>query len=169
MNRAHSTLVALAAALMSAQALAEGPSTAVPGPPAAAAVAPTAPAEATPPSRAEKRYEEMLNKMQSAVQEIAELYGSPAFLQVFTNDPERAAQLKERLRGARSDDDLRRESADLEKKRDALLDDVALRQRESSRLTARLVRERAALDALAAAIDQARRAVEETAKTPASP
>jgi len=114
--------------------------------------------------RADKRYEEMLEKMQAAVEEVAQLYGNPVFLQVFTNDLERATELKKRLRTARSEKEIQRELADLEERRDELLNDIALKQREASRLSARLVRQRAALDALAAAVEQARRAVEETAK-----
>ncbi len=114
-------------------------------------------------SRAGKRYEEMLAKMQAAVEEVAQLYGDPIFLQVFTNDTERAAQLKERLRLARSQKELQRELSDLEKRREDLLNELALKQREASRLAARLVRQRAALDALAAAVEQARKAVEDTA------
>lgn len=106
----------------------------------------------------------MLGKMQSAVEEIAQLYGNPIFLQVFTNDVERATELKQRLRLARSDENIRRELTDLEKKREELLNDIALKEREASRLSGRLVRQRVALDALAAAVEQARNAVEETAK-----
>jgi uncharacterized protein YjiS (DUF1127 family) len=115
-------------------------------------------------ARADKRYEEMLGKMQAAVEEIAQLYGNPVFLQVFTNDIDRVSELKERLHSARSGDELRRELADLQKKRDDLLNDIALREREAARLTSRLVRQRAALDALAEAVEQARKAVEETAR-----
>jgi uncharacterized protein YjiS (DUF1127 family) len=113
-------------------------------------------------SRASKRYEEMLAKMQAAVEEVAQLYGNPVFLQVFTNDTERAAQLKERLRLARSEKEVRREVSDLQRQRDDVLNDLALKQREASRLAARLVRQRAALDALAGAVEQAKKAVEET-------
>jgi hypothetical protein len=113
-------------------------------------------------SRASKRYEEMLAKMQAAVEEVAQLYGNPIFLQVFTNDTERAAELKERLRLARSQKEMQRELSDLERRREDVLNDLALKQREASRLSARLAKQRAALDALAAAVEQARKAVEET-------
>ena len=106
----------------------------------------------------------MLGKMQASVEEIAQLYGNPVFLQVFTNDLGRATELKQRLRGARSDEDIRRELADLEKRRDDLLNDIALREKEEARLANRLVRQRAALDSLAAAVELARKAVEETVK-----
>ncbi len=115
-------------------------------------------------ARAEKRYDEMLNKMQAAVEEIAQLYGNPVFLQVFTNDAGRATELKQRLKAARTGEDIRRELTDLEKRRDELLGDIALREKEVSRLSGRLVRQRVALDALAAAVDQARKAVEDTDK-----
>jgi len=106
----------------------------------------------------------MLSKMQAAVEEIAQLYGNPVFLQVFTNDVERAAELKQRLRAAQSDEQIRRELADVEKKRDDLLNDIALKEREAARLTDRIVRQRAALEALASAIENARKAVEETTR-----
>jgi hypothetical protein len=115
-------------------------------------------------ARADKRYEEMLGKMQEAVEEVAQLYGNPVFLQVFTNDLGRADELKKRLRSARSGEEIQRELSELERRRDDLLNDIALKQREASRLNGRLIRQRAALDALAAAVEQARRAVEETAK-----
>jgi hypothetical protein len=114
--------------------------------------------------RADKRYREMLDKMQAAVEEIAQLYGNPVFLQVFTNDAEQASKLKERLKAARAGEVIRRELADLEKKREDLLNEIALREREVTKLSGRLVRQRAALDALATAVDQARNAVEDTAK-----
>jgi hypothetical protein len=115
-------------------------------------------------ARADKRYDEMLGKMQAAVEEIAQLYGNPVFLQVFTNDEERASQLKERLRLAKTGDDVGHELADLQKKREDLLNDIALKQRETERLTSRLVRQRAALEALSEAVEQARKAVEETTR-----
>lgn len=121
------------------------------------------PVESDVDFRADKRYEEMLRKMQAAVEEVAQLYGNPTFLQVFTNDSDRAAELKKRLQEGRSGEEIRREMAILEKRRDDLLNDLALKQREAARLAARLVRQRAALDTLAAAVEQARKAVEDTA------
>jgi hypothetical protein len=135
-----------------------GPSTGAPAP----AGLPFTPEEAD--RRASRRYEEMLDKMQAAVEEIAQLYGNPIFLQVFTNDPGRASELKQRLRAAQAGEEIRRDLAALEKKRDDLLSDIALREREAARVTVRLKRQRAALDAIAAAIEQARKAVEETSR-----
>ena len=114
--------------------------------------------------RANKRYEEMLDKMQAAVEEIAQLYGNPIFLQVFTNDPARAAELKDRLKAGKVTADIRGELSSLEKKRDDLLNDIALREREAARISGRLKRQRAALDAIATAVEQARRSVEETSQ-----
>jgi len=114
--------------------------------------------------RADKRYMEMLDRMQAAVEEVAQLYGNPVFLQVFTNDAGRASELKRRLKASQTGDDVTRELTGLEKKRDDLLGDIALKEREAARLTAKLARQRAALDALAAAVEQARKAVEDTAK-----
>jgi hypothetical protein len=114
--------------------------------------------------RADKRYEEMLDRMQAAVEEVAELYGNPVFLQVFTNDAGRAMELKQRLKAAQTGDEVSRELTGLGKKRDDLLGDIALKEREAARLNTKLVRQRAALDALASAIDQARKAVEDTSK-----
>ncbi len=138
------------------------------------AVQPDAPAKPAPDAatvssndssaRADKRYDEMLGKMQASIEEIAQLYGNPVFLQVFTNDADRASELKERLRAARSGDDIRRELADLQKKRNDLLNDIALKEREAARLTGKLARQRSALDAVADAVEQAKKAVEDTAK-----
>ncbi len=114
--------------------------------------------------RAAKRYDEMLDKMQAAVEEIAQLYGNPIFLQVFTNDPDRASDLRQRLRAAQTSEVIRKEVVSLEKKRDDLISDIALREREVVRITSRLSRQRAALDAIAAAVDQARAAVENTSR-----
>jgi len=114
--------------------------------------------------RAEKRFDEMLDKMRAAVEEIAQLYGNPLFLQVFTNDAGRATELKQRLKASQTEQDIRGELADLARKRDDLLNDIALKEREAARLADRLVRRRAALDALAKAVDQARKAVDDSAR-----
>lgn len=114
--------------------------------------------------RAEKRYQEMLDRMQAAVEEVAQLYGNPVFLQVFTNDPGRASELKLRLRAAQSTEDIKGEFLGLEKRREELLSDIALKEREAARLSAKLARQRTALDALAASLELARRAAEDTAK-----
>jgi len=111
---------------------------------------------------ADKKYEEMLGKMQAAIEEIAQLYGNPLFLQVFTNDEGRAAELKLRLRADRTSAQVRKELNDLEKQRSDLLGDIELRKRESARLSEKLVHQRAALDALAVVVEQARSAVEES-------
>lgn len=113
---------------------------------------------------ADKRLDEMLNRMQAAVEEVAGLYGNPTFLQVFTNDPERAAELRLRLRTNRRGEALQAELKELEAKRQELLGDIALKQRESERLANRLVRQRAALESVSSALDSARKAVEDTAK-----
>lgn len=157
--KARPTLQALAALLICGPGVA-APDASQQGPAHAQKAGAT---ESESSRRASKRYEEMLSKMQAAVEEVAQLYGNPTFLQVFTNDEGRAAELKERLRLARSTKELQRELSDLEKRRDDDLNDLALKQREASRLAARLVRQRAALDALAAAVEEARKAVEETA------
>jgi hypothetical protein len=114
--------------------------------------------------RANKRYEEMLTKMQSAVEEIAQLYGNPVFLQIFTNDAGQASELKDRLRIAQKAEEIRNELNDLERRREGLLEDIALRQRETKKLSEKLIRQRRALDALADAVEQAKEAVEDTAK-----
>jgi len=138
-----------------------------PGEPGLPAAGPSVHGGEAPPTadeRARQRYEEMLAKMQSAIEEIAELYGSPSFLEVFTNDRERADDLKSRLAAVGTAAAARREVADLTRRKEELLNDLALRQQESRRLTDKLARQRAALDALAAAMDQARRAAEETVR-----
>jgi hypothetical protein len=118
--------------------------------------------EAEASKRADQRYDEMLERMKAAVQEIAQLYGNPVFLQVFTNDPVRAAELKERLSAIRSKQDAEKAEAQLLKGREELMADIALKDRESKRLSMRLAKQRVALDSLAAAVEQARRAVEDT-------
>jgi hypothetical protein len=153
-RRAHA-LAAMLAALLAARCRADG---------APAAVPHEAPSQQDSAQRADKRYEEMLGRMQAAVEEVAQLYGNPLFLEVFTNDEEKASQLKERLRAASTGEEIRREVKDLQDRRDALLNDIALRQREAARISDRLVRQRAALEALAGAMDQARKAVEDTAR-----
>jgi hypothetical protein len=125
---------------------------------------PTAESEPDLAALADKRLDEMLNRMQAAVEEIAGLYGNPTFLQVFTNDPDRAAELRMRLRTNRRGDALQAEMKELEAKRQDLLGDIALKERESERLAGRLVRQRAALDSVASALESARKAVEDTAK-----
>lgn len=106
----------------------------------------------------------MLGRMQAAIEEIAQLYGNPVFLQVFTNDPSRAAELKERLGAVRTREAVEKEEAELERKRDELLADIALKEREAARLNGRLARQRVALELVSSAIEQARKAVEDTSK-----
>jgi hypothetical protein len=120
--------------------------------------------DASQAALADKRYEEMLDRMQAAVEEVAQLYGNPTFLQVFTNDAASAADLRKRLAAAASGDEASLALETLRKRRDELTADIALKEREAARLASKLQRQRAALDALAAAVEQARRAVEDTAK-----
>jgi chromosome segregation ATPase len=140
----------------------------LPADPAPAAVSPTGPVMEPGAGESEhladKRYAEMLEKMQASIEEIAGLYGNPTFLQIFTNDPERAAQLKQRLRTDRREEALRGEMRDLEAKRDELRGDLALKEREAAKLAARLARQRSALDAISGALEAARKAVEDTAR-----
>jgi len=151
----------LAATLVIGTALRGGePATAPADTPAPAPAGAAAASE----TKADKRFEEMLDRMQAAVQEVAELYGNPVVLQVFTNDASRAADLKQRLSAARSGSEIRAELASLQKRREELLADIALKQREATRLASKLSRQRAALDALGSAVEQAQRAVEDTAK-----
>jgi hypothetical protein len=134
----------------------------------AAAARAASPGEAADPvprpdraeQRADARFDEMLSKMQAAVEDIAGLYGNPTFLEIFTNDPAKADELRTRLRAERSAASARRDLGDLEKRRQDLLGDIALKEREAAALSARLARERAALDAIASAVEQARAAVE---------
>ena len=115
-------------------------------------------------ARAQKKQEEMLSKMQASVEEIAGLYGNPTFLQVFTNDRELADELKVRLKAEKTAGQVRREVSELEKKRDDLMNAIALENRECARLSGKLARQRAALDAIAQAVEGAKKAVEDTWK-----
>ena len=143
---------------------AAAPSDPVPAAPAHGGAAGGEPGKKTDEERAALRYEEMLAKMQSAVEEIALLYGNPLFLQVYTNDEARAAELKLRLSDSGREKALRGDLADLEKRKEDILGDIALRERESRRLAEKLARQRAALDALSSALDQARKAAEDSAR-----
>jgi hypothetical protein len=115
-------------------------------------------------ARADKRYEEMLSRMQASIEEIAQMYGNPVFLQIFTNDVARASELKQRLHAEKTALEVEKDLRDLALKREGLLDDIALKEREAAKLTRRLAVQRAALDAVAGAIEQARTAVEDTSK-----
>lgn len=130
----------------------------IPGPIQAATV------DKDAPSRADKRYEEMLSRMQAAIEDIAQMYGNPVFLQIFTNDVSRASELKQRLHAEKTTQEVEKDLRDLALKRESLMDDIALKEREAAKLTRRLAVQRAALDAVAGAIDQARTAVEDTSK-----
>lgn len=113
---------------------------------------------------AEKRYQEMLDRMRAAVEEVAQLYGNPTFLQVFTNDTARASELKHRLKEGQSGQEILQQMLELEKKKSELSEDIALKERESAKLSAKLVRQRMALDALAAAVELAQKDVEDTVR-----
>ncbi|HZZ19810.1 MAG TPA: hypothetical protein VFE25_10595 [Opitutaceae bacterium] len=130
----------------------------------AADAAPSVPPDKDATNRADRRYEEMLSRMQSSIEDIAQMYGNPTFLQIFTNDVARAAELKERLHSEKSGQAIEKELRELTRKRDGLLDDIALKERETARLTRKLAAQRAALDAVAGAIEQAKSAVEDTSK-----
>jgi hypothetical protein len=106
---------------------------------------------------------EMLDRMQAAVQEVAELYGNPPFLEVFTNDPERAQVLKGRLKGLAGSREMEARITALTKQREQLESEILIKRKESDRLTQRLILQRRALDALADAMDRAKAAVEDTA------
>jgi hypothetical protein len=114
--------------------------------------------------RADKRFDEMLSKMRDAVQGIAESYGNPIFIQVFTNDREKALLLKQRLQSSKRGEQIRVELSNLEKKRDDLISDIALKTQEASKLSDRLARQRSALDALASVVERADNAVEDTSR-----
>jgi hypothetical protein len=130
----------------------------VPGPAQAAAV------DKDAPSRADKRYEEMLSRMQASIEDIAQMYGNPVFLQIFTNDVSRASALKQRLHAEKTTQEVEKDLRELALKRDSLMEDIALKEREAAKLTRRLAVQRAALDAVAGAIEQAKTAVEDTSK-----
>lgn len=62
---------------------------------------------------------EMVARMRIAVEKIASEYGNPSFAQIFTNDPEKAAKLRERYTDLDKRDALKQEVASLTEQRDA--------------------------------------------------
>src|SRR5450432_1333304 len=125
MNRPRMIMVA-SGIVLAASALAAYPGAVVPSNDPKTEAGPGEPNSA---ERADKRYQEMLGRMQASIEEIAQLYGNPVFLQVFTNDVERASELKRRLRSARSGDEIEGELQRLERRRSELRDDIALKER----------------------------------------
>ena len=136
---------------------------------AAAATALPTPSPEEMAARAATREKEMQNKMQAAVEEIAQLYGNPRFIQTFSNDPELANEFRARLSSAREISTIKAEVAALTQKRDDVLNDIAVREKEIKRLTERMARTRSALDNVAGAVDQARRSMEESAPGAVAP
>lgn len=114
---------------------------------------------------ADARYAEMKRKIVGAVEEILQLYGNPSFAEVVTNDPQKAADLRARISASTSSDQIRSEVAELEKRRNDMLADIALREREVEALKVRAARLRASLDQAATAIQGAQRAMEANAGT----
>ena len=108
------------------------------------------------------RMDEMYQKMRRAVEDIAELYGSPRFVQVFTNDRLLADELRLRLRATDSLKQLNAQIEDLSHRCDRLKAELAKREAEAASASQRLARQRAAMNAVANAVDQANRAVEGT-------
>ena len=104
----------------------------------------------------------MFGKMRAAVEEIAALYGDPLFVQVFTNDRTKAAELRARLAETESLAALRSETETLKAERGKLEDEVARDRRQAALLSDRLARQRAALDVVAKAVDRVNQAVEGT-------
>lgn len=113
---------------------------------------------------ADEREKEMLSRMDAAVQQVAGLYGNPRFVRLVTNDAAAAKQFQERLEISRSRDSLRGELAELEKRKKQLDEDIALRSKTLTDMDGRLIRSRAALDAISKAGDDMKRLVEDAAK-----
>ena len=109
---------------------------------------------------AEQRYQEMLSRMQRSIEDIAQLYGNPLFVQLFTNDPPKAEEFRRRLVLSEGTDELRARHEELIKRRDELTKVVALQERESASMGERLARQRAALDSVVKAVEAAQRAIE---------
>ena len=109
---------------------------------------------------AEQRYQEMLSRMQRSIEDIAQLYGNPLFVQLFTNDPPKAEEFRRRLALSEGTDELRARHEELIKRRDELAKVVALQERESASMGERLARQRAALDSVVKAVEAAQRAIE---------
>ena len=128
-----------------------------------AADEPASPSPAQSKAESADRTEEMLSKMRSAVEEIAELYGNPSFVQIFTNNREMADELRQRLRATEAIGTMKAEVVALAARKESLANEVALKEQEAKRLSERLTRQRAALDSVASAIAATNRAVEGTA------
>lgn len=105
---------------------------------------------------------EMYGKMRSAVEEIASLYGDLPFVQVFTNDRGKAAELRARLSETDSIKRLRAETEALKAERSKLEDELARDRKQAALLSERLARQRAALTLVSRAVEQVNRAVEGT-------
>ena len=132
--------------------------------PVAAAVPPPAIAPLPPvPAPANEREQEMLKRMDDAVQQIAGLYGNPRFVRLMTNDPSAAEQFKTRLELARSRDELASSVKLLEDKRADLDAQIALRTKTLTDMDSRLMRARAALDTISESGERMKRLIEEAA------
>jgi hypothetical protein len=129
------------------------------------AVAPPPEAHGQPSDAlAAEREKEMFGKMDSAVQQIAGLYGNPRFVRLMTNDPSAADQFKARLDLTAARGTLEDSVADLSKQKAALDADIAIRAKTLAAMDERLIRARAALDAFGKAGSEMTRMIEQAAE-----
>lgn len=103
-------------------------------------------AKAERDARADARMDEMRRKIVAAVEEILITYGNPAFAEVITNDPVKAAELRRRIADTRSGEELQRAVAALTQQREELKNDIALRERELEQLRLRAGKLRGTID-----------------------
>lgn len=103
---------------------------------------------------------EMLSRMDEAIQTIAGRYGNPRFVRLMTNDPAASEQFKARLELARSRGELAAALDELELKRAELDAQIELRTKTLAEMDARLIRARSALDVVSESTDRIKRFVE---------
>ncbi len=88
-------------------------------------------ASSTPIDKDSPQYADMIYKMRESVQRIASEYGNPAFAQVFTNDKDRAEEIRNKLKVLESHEALAQINEALSKRESEL-------RMEIERLEARL-------------------------------
>lgn len=115
-------------------------------------------AQQTQQALANEKLAEMNAKMIAAFDRIAAEYGNPTIIRVFTNDPEKGEELKQRLALLQDVEKLRAEKGSLVKAVSSLKADKALRVEELASLDARINKHRIALAAFVRLADEAEKA-----------
>lgn len=126
--------------------------------PAAAAPAPVVQSDVVD---VDAKRAEIKRKVIAAVEEVLMRYGNPPFAEIITNDPAKAAQIKERLETVRDGERLRAEIEAMIAKKEALAVEIALKETEIEQARLNAGRMRVMIDKTVLELKRAQALIEE--------